>query len=170
MSKHALRVGLSLAVLAFGLVGATRAHAGENGPAGWTPVDDARLDAARGGFDWGGGLVASLGIDRAVYVNGALVTSLHIQVPDIARLSTTQASALSSAMNSATVVQNGPGNTVDPAALGQSMAATVLQNTLDNQRIAAQTTLNVSVNTLSAFRSLNLQQSLQAAMANPLGH
>lgn len=165
MSKLARRMALCLIALSSASWGAARA--GETEHIAWTPVSDARLDATRGGFDWGGGLVASLGIDRVVYVNGTLVTSLHLQVPDIARVNAAQASALSSAMNSAAVVQNGPGNSADPAALGRSMATTVLQNTLDNQRIAAQTTLNVSVNTLSAFRGLNLQQSLQAA--NPLG-
>lgn len=170
MSRWMRHMGLCLVALSSAWWGATGACAGEGGDGAWTPVSDARLEAARGGFDLGGGLIASLGIDRAVYVNGTLVTALHIQVPDIARLNATQASALSSAMNNAAVVQNGPGNSVDSAALGQSMAATVLQNTLDNQRIAAQTTLNVSVNTLSAFRSLNLQQSLQAAMTSPLGH
>lgn len=167
MSKPLRHTVICLVALSSALWGAAGARAGESGRIAWTPVSDARLDAARGGFDWGGGLVASLGIDRAVYINGTLVTSLHLQVPDLAHVNAAQAGALSSAMSNATVVQNGPGNSVDPGALGQSMAATVLQNTLDNQRIAAQTTLNVSVNTLSVFRSLNLQQSLQAA--NPLG-
>jgi hypothetical protein len=169
MSTRALRVWLRLALLASCLAGVAGIHAEEGGPAAWAPVDDARLDAARGGFDWGGGLVASLGIDRAVYVNGTLVTSLHVQVPDIARVSAAQANALSTALSDAAVVRNGPGNTVDPTAFAPSTAAMVLQNTLDNQRLAAQTTLNVSVNTLGAFRGLNLQQSLQAAVANSLG-
>ena len=168
MSRRAIRRWLCLAAWMSGACGAAAARAND-GDVPWMPVSDARLDAARGGFDLGGGVVASLGIDRAVYVNGTLVTTLHIQVPDIARVSATQARALASAMSGATVVQNGPGNTVDSGALGQALAATVLQNTLDNQRIAAQTTLDVSVNTLGAFRSLGLQQSLQAATGNPLG-
>lgn len=167
MSKPVRHLAICLVALSSALWGAAGARAGEGERIAWVPVSDARLDAARGGFDWGGGLVASLGIDRAVYINGTLVTSLHVQVPDLARVNAAQASALSSAMNNATVVQNGSGNSVDPGALGQSLAATVLQNTLDNQRIAAQTTLNVSVNTLSVFRSLNLQQSLQ--VASPFG-
>ena len=161
MSTPVGHIGLGLIALSVA-VWSAGVRAGESDGIAWAPVSDARLEAARGGFDWGGGLVASLGIDRAVYVNGTLVTSLHVQVPDLARVTAEQASALSSAMNNMAVVQNGAGNSIDPAALGRSMAAAVLQNTLDNQRIAAQTTLNVSVNTLSAFRNLNLQQSLQA--------
>lgn len=166
MNVHAMRAWFGLALLG----GMATACAQENVPDGWTPVSDAQLDAARGGFDWGGGLVASLGIDRAVYLNGTLVTSLHIQLPDIAHLSATQAGALSSALNTPSVLQVGPGNTVDPSVLSTPTTATLVQNTLDNQHIAALTTLDVSVNSLSAFRGLNLQQSLQAATANPLGH
>jgi len=167
MSKRMLGAGLGLALLI--ATAAPRAHADEQGVGQWTPVSDARLDTARGGFDLGAGLVASLGLDRVVYVNGALVASTHVQIPDVAHLTPAQASALSAAINTAAVVQVGSGNTVDPAAFGQNAATTVVQNTLDNQRIAAMTTLNVSVNSLSAFRSLNLGQSLQSALANPLG-
>lgn len=167
MSRRVLELRWCLALCASGI--AMTASADERGPAGWQPVSEARLDAARGGFDWGGGLVASLGIDRAVYLNGTLVTSLHIQLPDVGHLSAVQAGALSSAIDAASVLQVGPGNTVDPSALSTPLAATLVQNTLDNQHIATQTTLDVSVNSLGAFRSLNLQQSLQAATANPLG-
>ena len=167
MSMRRFCAGLCLALLA--VAAAPRAYADEQGVAQWTPVSEARLDATRGGFDLGAGLVASLGLDRVVFVDGALVASTHIQIPDVAHLTPAQASALSAAITTAAVVQVGPGNSVDPAALGQNAATTVVQNTLDNQRIAAMTTLNVSVNTLSAFRSLNLGQSLQSALANPLG-
>ena len=169
MSMRMLRAGLGLALLASSVLAAPRVHAGEPGVAQWAPVSEARLDAVRGGFDLGGGLVAALGLDRVVYVNGALVASTHVDIPDIAQLTPAQAGALSSAINSASVVQVGAGNRVDPAAFGPNAAAAVVQNTLDHQRIAAITTLNVSVNTLSAFRSLNLGQSLQSALANPLG-
>lgn len=169
MSTRTHRAGLGLALLVATALAAPRAYADEQAVAQWTPVSEARLDAARGGFDLGTGLVASLGLDRVVYVDGNLVASTHIQIPDVAHLTPAQASALSAAINTAAVVQVGPGNAVDPAALGQNAATTVVQNTLDNQRIAAMTTLNVSVNTLSAFRNLNLGQSLQSALVNPLG-
>ncbi|MFC4762571.1 hypothetical protein [Dyella koreensis] len=135
----------------------------------WSPVNANRLDETRGGFDLGNGLVASLGIDRAVYINGALVTSTKIDIPDIAHITTAQANALASASGATTVVQNGPGNSFDPSALSHTIAATVVQNTLNNQNISTVTTMNISVNNLSMFRGLNLQQSLQSVAANPLG-
>jgi len=136
----------------------------------WVPVSAGQLDNVRGGFDFGNGLVASFGIDRAVYINGTLVTSTKIDIPDIAHITAAQAKALASATATATVVQNGPGNSFDPSAFSHSVAATVVQNTLNNQNIDTVTTLNISVNNLNMFRGLNLQQSLQSVAANPLGH
>lgn len=110
MSMRTLRAGLGLALLASSVLVAPRVHADEPGVASWAPVSEARLDAARGGFDLGGGLVAALGLDRVVYVNGALVVSTHVDIPDVAHLTPAQAGALSSAINTASVVQVGAGN------------------------------------------------------------
>jgi hypothetical protein len=133
------------------------------------PVANARLDAVRGGFDLGNGLQASLGIERAVYVDGNLVTYTSVNIPDLAHVTTQQAMALASALSTVNV-QNGPGNTFDPSSMGSTTAATVIQNTLNNQTIRNLTTLNVAVNTLGAFRDQGLQQALQAAQVQALGH
>ncbi|HEY9131623.1 MAG TPA: hypothetical protein VIM98_07675 [Dyella sp.] len=136
----------------------------------WHAVSDAQLDRMRGGFDLGSGIVASLGIDRAVYINGNLVTSTRFNIPDIGRLDATQASAVAAAMGTVNLVQNGPGNSFDPSAFSQSGGATVIQNTLNNQQIQALTTLNVSTNTLGLFRDMGLQESLQSALIRSQGH
>src|SRR5215469_11853300 len=57
------------------------------------PVSNERLDAVRGGFDLGG-LEVSLGIERAVYVDGNLVTYANVNVPDLAHITSQQAMAL----------------------------------------------------------------------------
>ena len=88
--------------------------------AGWTPVSQDTLDDARGGYDLGNGLMASFGIDRAVYVNGNLVTSTSFNVPDIAHMTPAQATAMQSALNTVTVTQIGPNNTFDPSSIGQN--------------------------------------------------
>lgn len=134
------------------------------------PVPNARLATVRGGFDLGDGLVASLGIERAVYINGNLVTYSSINIPDIAHITTQQAMTLASALGTVNVVQNGPGNTFDLSTLGQTAGATVIQNTLNNQTIRNLTTLNVSVNALNALRDQGLQQALQSAQVQALGH
>jgi hypothetical protein len=136
----------------------------------WAPVSQDTLDGVRGGFDMGNGLLASFGIDRAVYVNGNLVTSTSFNVPDIAHMTSAQASAMSTALNSMSLTQIGPNNTFDPSSLGQVAAGTVIQNTLNNQNIQSITTLNTSVNTLNAFRQANFQESLQQSQLQALGH
>jgi hypothetical protein len=138
--------------------------------AGWAPVGEETLDETRGGFDLGNGLVASFGIDRAVYVNGNLVSSTSFNIPDIAHITTAQAQAMQTALNTVTVTQVGPNNSFDPSSLGPNAAATVIQNTLNNQHIQSITTLNTSVNSLSAFREGSLQEALQQAQLQSLGH
>lgn len=144
--------------------------ASNNDVAGWTPVSAETLDDMRGGFDMGNGLVASFGIDRAVYVNGNLVTSTSFNIPDIAHITTTQAAAMNSALNSVSLTQVGPNNTFDPSALGQTSAATVIQNTLNKQNIQSITTLNAAVNSLNVFRQANFQNALQQTQLQSLGH
>jgi hypothetical protein len=144
-------------------------HAGEM--TGWgIAVSDSQLGAVRGGFDAGSGLVVSFGIERAVYVNGDLITSTRLDIPNIGHMSAEQAGALAAATSSVSIVQNGPGNTFDPAALSRTTAGTVVQNSLNDQNIQTLTTLNTTVNTLDLFKSLNLQSTLQTALVNSLGH
>jgi hypothetical protein len=137
--------------------------------AGWAAVDDSRLEQTRGGFDVGGGLLASFGIERQIFINGALVSTTSLQIPDVARMTAEQTAALATTLGSTQWVQNGMGNRIDVAAL-QVGGGTVIQNTLDNQQIQGLTTLNVGVNNLSEMRGMNLQDSLQsAALLGPRG-
>jgi len=136
----------------------------------WTPVSQETLDGMRGGFDIGNGLMASFGINRAVYVNGNLVTQTSFNVPDIAHMTAIQAQAMQSALNAMSITQIGPNNTFDPSSLGATSAGTVVQNTLNNQKIQTVTTLNTSVNSLNAFRAANFQDSLQQAQLQSLVH
>ena len=141
----------------------------DGGLAGWTKVGDDALDEARGGFDLGNGLVASFGIDRAVYINGNLVTSTSFNVPDVAHMTTQQAQAMASALNSVSVTQVGPGNTFDPSSLRHGLGATVIQNTLNDQHIQSITTINTSTNSLNVLRQQNFQDALQQAQLQSLG-
>jgi len=136
----------------------------------WQAVSDNRLDAIRGGFDGGNGLVVSFGIERAVYLNGNLVSRTNVNIPDVAKMTADQASALAATTTTVNIIQNGPGNTFDPATFSHAAAATVIQNSLDNQDIRSLTTINAAVNDLGTYGSLNLQRSLQAALINSLGH
>ena len=161
------------------------------------PVPAQGLAAVRGGFELGDGLEVSFGIQRAIYVDGNLVTYINVSVPDVAHITTQQAAALATALGTVNV-QVGAGNTFEPSSTGpagqaaapqkgatanvpnapghplvssnivpasatQASAATVIQNTVDNQVISSITTLNVAVNALNAMRNQGLQQSLQTA-------
>jgi hypothetical protein len=133
-------------------------------------VSDRRLEATRGGFDLGNGLLASFGIERAVYINGNLVSSTRVNIPDISRITPDQASALAAATGTVNIIQNGANNTVDPTTFDHTTAATVIQNSLDNQDIRSTTAINVTVNSQNMLRSLGLQESLQAGVIGSLGH
>jgi hypothetical protein len=133
------------------------------------PVSDRQLDSIRGGFDIGGGLLGSFGIDRATYINGQLVAHSQVTIPDIAHITTQQAAALAVAMQT-NVIRNGPGNVADLASFSSAPGSTVIQNSLDGQNIQNRTTINATVNTLPLFNALNLQETLQAGAMPSLGH
>ncbi|GGA45861.1 hypothetical protein [Dyella nitratireducens] len=211
---------------------ATAVHAQHRDPvAGFgMPVSTESLAKVRGGFDLGG-LEVSFGIQRAIYVDGNLVTYLNVTIPDISHITAQQATSLAEALGTIDV-QVGSGNsfnpsmttqagtasvaqavtqtvtqtlsqaasssavgnvgsnsaasasstqasgagafqsvpsgptvtsTIIPASAAQASAATVIQNTVNNQLIRSLTTLNVAVSALNAMRNQGLQQSLQAA-------
>ncbi|CAG9182068.1 hypothetical protein [Cupriavidus pampae] len=84
----------------------------------WKKVASAKLDEARGGFDVGG-LQVGFGIDRAVYVNGALAVATSISIPDVTRITAAQAAQLQQALGgvAAAVSQaNGAANSAVAAA------------------------------------------------------
>lgn len=126
----------------------------------WVPVDPARLAGMRGGLSMPSGMVLSFGIERLVYVNGQLVASANLQIPDLGRMTAEQASALA-ALNEGRVVQIGEGNRIDPGANGNAL---VIQNTLDGQTITALTTLNVGVGTLATLQEMNSFDALRSAL------
>ncbi|MCY1220722.1 hypothetical protein D9M68_390080 [compost metagenome] len=89
---------------------ATSARAQDNSPvaaargsmAGWKPVAHEKLDDMRGGFEMPG-LQVSFGIERAVYINGALVVATSINIPDVGRITAAQAAQLATSLGPAIV-------------------------------------------------------------------
>jgi len=141
----------------------------------WYTVADAELDGLRGGFDLGGGLIVSLGIQQATYINGQLVTQTQIPLTQMDQLSAMQAAALRERLSSLSVVQNGPGNRwgnlqspADGSAVVHQVAGagpgTVIQNSLDGQRIQQWTTIDASSNALGLLRAGSWQQTLRDSM------
>lgn len=124
------------------------------------PVVFDRLEALRGGFELPSGLQASFGFERVVYLNGELVATARVNIPDIGAITPEQAQTLANAKQT-TLLQVGQGNTFDSASMGGGM---VIQNTLDNQDIQVLTTLDIGTNMLGHFKELNADAALRDAL------
>jgi hypothetical protein len=167
----ARRVGwqvLVTSLLALAAVGWQRpAEAAEDGPpAGWTPLEAERLDALRGGWSLPSGLVVSFGFERLAWVNGELVASTRIDIPDVANLSGAQARELDQ-LRQTQVVQVGPGNAFDGVAgAGPGL---VLQNSLDGTQIRVLTTLEAGTNALGMLQAANFTDAMGRAGLGAVG-
>ncbi|MDE2594613.1 MAG: hypothetical protein KGL57_10270 [Burkholderiales bacterium] len=135
----------------------------------WLTVSNRQLDHLRGGFDFGSGLVVSFGISRVVYINDQLVSSTAFQLGDVAHLSQAQVSALGQQLAALTgqVVQNGPGNTIDPSALAVPLS-TYIQNTFNNQNIRVETVIQAATNGMSLLKGLNFQALMNDVATNAI--
>lgn len=114
--------------------------------ADWVPVSAQRLEACRGGFELGNGLVAALNVERLVSINGNLVSSSRLNLDEMSRLSAAQAQAAQAAM-----------------------AGQVIQNSASGQLIRSQTTITTTVNSLSLLKTLNFEGSLRDALSAAAG-
>lgn len=140
---------------------ATAGAAARPSAPGWVPLPRERLAAMRGGFELPAGPAVSFGIERAAYVNGALVASTRLSIPDITHMTPQQAQALRE-FGAPLVIQLGGGNHFD---VSHALAGgTVIQNTLDGQHVRTLTTINAGVGTLGAFQDLNSLSALQNAL------
>ena len=135
-------------------------------------LDTAALDEVRGGFQLeGSSLTFSIGIERAVYINGNLVATNVLNLKELQSSAggTSVAAASPAAPSGALVVQNGPAgsNYVAPQ-VAQNPTATVIQNSLDGQKIQAVTTINASVNSLQTVRAMSVANAIQYGIVSSL--
>lgn len=136
---------------------------------GWMPVADAVLDEARGGYDLGGGLVMSLGVERLATVNGNVVSSSSFNIADLSRLGAGEAALVRDAAATLNLLQNGAGNVFQIGPMTQAAAGTVIQNTLNDQVLRTHTVINTSVNSLELLKMINFQEGLRDALSNVVG-
>ena len=66
------------------------------------------------------------------------------------------------------LVQNGAGNTFQTGSMNAAAMGTVVQNTLNNQKIQTVTLINATVNSLQIIKSMNIGSSLRGAMIDSL--
>ena len=135
-------------------------------------LDTSALDEVRGGFELeGSSLKFTIGIERAVYINGNLVATNVLNLKDLQSTAggTSVAGALPAAPSGALVVQNGPAgsNYVAPL-VAQNPSATVIQNSLNDQTIQNVTTINASVNSMQTVRAMSVANAIQYGIVSSL--
>ncbi len=136
---------------------------------GWPPVPDSALERARGGLDFGNGLLVSLGVERLVSINGNVVASSNFSIADATKLGGAEAARAGEALAALTLVQNGPGNVFLPAGADRAAGALVIQNSVNDQLIRSQTTISATVNSLSLLRAGQFEGGLRDALSNAVG-
>jgi hypothetical protein len=127
-------------------------------------VDSATLDAARGGFLTGDGLIVNLGLERLVSINGKVVERSELQLGDLGKLARGEANIAPQAVGALRLIQNGDLRTMAGNA-ANLLGGTVIQNTLNDQLIRNQTSINATVNTAGMLRALNFGSSLNNALS-----
>lgn len=135
---------------------------------GWLALDEHKLDEARGGFITDTGVRIAFGVERAVYLNGTLVTTTTLNVSELGSVSAGRSGTGASDTGNVLLLQNGPGNTFSAGATANSTFGTVIQNTLNDQNIKSITTINATVNSLQVLRGMNLQSALRSAITGSL--
>lgn len=156
-----VRIGIGLALF---VLGACAAWASDE----WEPVDDARLEEARGGFALNGGLLVSLGVERIVTVNGQLAAHTHFNVADLGAMSPGEAQLAHAALSGASLLQVGPGNYFHGGLPSSALGGLVIQNTLSDQVIGNRTIISASVNSLGLLNAMRLVSTIDQALANAL--
>ena len=145
-------------------------------------VRDNALDRVRGGFVTNN-LNIAFGIERAVYINGSLVTTTSLNISDTGRV-TSSVDSKALTPGSLALIQSGAGNSVAGGAfssvagavagagagvgLNANAIGTVVQNTLDGQKIQNITVINATANSLGVLRDLTLQNNLRNSLIDSL--
>lgn len=136
--------------------------------AGVVALGSSQLDQVRGGFISPEGMKISFGIERAVYLNGTLVTTTSLNIADLSKIAGGQAQVSGNGLGSLGLLQSGPGNVFVPGTISSTSAGTIIQNTLNDQKIQTITRIDAAVNSTGILRAINLQSSMQGAIVNSL--
>lgn len=129
-----------------------------------TPVSETELDRMRGGFQSDQNTpFISFGIERSVVINGQLVRSTVLDIPNLMQFDGNPSGTF-------THIQTGGGNTLTPDMASLQTFMTAIQNSLDNQTIQSQTIINATVPALSWAQSLALGNALSQATIDAIRH
>lgn len=129
-------------------------------------ISEDALGRVRGGFS-GDGLQISFGIARAIYINGVLTTTTTVNVSELGQ-AVAGRGATTFDTGTIALIQNGVGNSVATGSISASSIGTIVQNTLDGQKIQNITVINATANSLGLMRGMNLGSSLRGAVIDSL--
>jgi len=165
MRFRALEKGFSgVLLLALLALGSWPLAVGADDLSGSLVASDQELSFLRGGFVTDDGLLVSFGIERAIYVNGVLDAASNFTVSRISGANGLQQSALAVG-GAVKIIQIGPAGTsvLAPGSAVSNVLPggfTVIQNSLNNQRVNNITTINASITNLNLLRNMNLTNSI----------
>ncbi len=130
-------------------------------------VSDERLSQLRGGFVTSDGIEINIGIEKIALMNGELQSLLAIDLSKISQSSID----FDKLHNVASVIQSGAGNELSQSLRGLVDAGvlSVIQNTLDGQKIQTLTELNINVSNVNNFNLPNLGRMLDFQVTQSLG-
>lgn len=186
--------GVVLSLLIGGNAGAAVLAQGSPGFRNYPLIADQTLARMRGGFSVpspSGTLEIAFAIRRVTYINGQLQAVTQLTLPSLtpalaaappagvagnggprapATAPTWGAGPVVTVNGAVTAIQNGPGNTAELAGLSNltHQALTVIQNSLDNQRIQNATVIDATVRNLALYKTLNLSAQISQGLASAL--
>ncbi len=130
-------------------------------------LSDERLSQLRGGFVTSDGVEIHVGIEKIALMNGELQSWLAMDFSKIPQSSID----VSKLNNVASVVQSGAGNQMSQGLreLVDSGVLSVIQNTLDDQKIQTLTELNINVSNVNNFHLPDLGRMLDFQVTQSLG-
>jgi hypothetical protein len=180
-------VGAALLAGIFFLAGGMPASAGQYVLADRQTVTNPELDAMRGGYVTDSGFQFSLGITKAVLVDGVLQTLSSLNIPDIKDVNKIKTSVTQWLVQQGAVHQNsGSGTNSDstylqnignatigtintgPTFVQNTGNGTVIQNSANQKVIQNTTVMNVTTNSASMFRQMNITSNFRQQFINML--
>ncbi len=131
-------------------------------------LSEEHLSQLRGGFVTSDGIEINVGIEKIALLNGVLQSWLAMDLSNVSRSSLDVGNLLSQAGG---VIQSGAGNSLsqDLKPLLDSGVLSVIQNTLDDQKIQSFTEINVDVNNIKNYHLPDLGKMLDFQVTQSLG-
>ena len=130
----------------------------------WQSLPESMLAMLRGGFETENGLRIAFGVERKVFINGALSSQTTFNIKNLHSAMENPAVIESGDWDGWALVQNGsPGPLAAERFGGQGAGfGTLIQNRLDNQQIQVYTQVNLRLSNFDALKSQSVAQALNS--------